>query len=63
MAVDEKELSFYHTHTGKKLDVTFSRGGKFIASALEEIDDFLSDFRTGDKIETDPELLDLIYAE
>ena len=61
LAADEKQLSFYHTHTGKKLDVTFSRGGEFVASALEEINNFLSDFRTGDKIEIDPELLNLIY--
>lgn len=61
MAVDEKQLSFYHTHTGKKLDVTFSRGGEFIDSALKEVNEFLSDFRTGDIIEIDPHLLDLIY--
>ena len=41
--------------------MTFSRGGKFIASALKEVNDFLSDFRTGDRIEIDPELLNLIY--
>ena len=61
LAVDEKRLSFYHTHTGKKLDVTFARGGKFIDSALNEVNDFLSDFRTGDAAEIDPELLNLIY--
>lgn len=61
LGMDEKRLSFYHTHTGKKLDVTFSRGGKFIDSALDEVNDFLSDFRTGDATAIDPELLNLIY--
>lgn len=61
LAVDEKQLSFYHTHTGKKLDVTFFRDGKFIDSALTEVNEFLSDFRTGDTVEIDPELLNLIY--
>lgn len=58
---DERQLSFYHTHTGKRLDVVYSRDGAYVPSALEEINHFLFDFRTGDKAEMDPELLDLIY--
>ena len=61
LGMDEKRLSFYHTHTGKELDVTFARGDEFIQPALKEINDFLSDFRTGDATEIDPELLNLIY--
>lgn len=61
LGMDEKRLSFYHTHTGRTLDVTFARGGKFIASALKEVNEFLYDFRTGDVTEIDPELLNLIY--
>ena len=61
LGMDERRLSFYHTHTGRTLDVTFSRGGKFIDSALGEVNEFLSDFRTGDITEIDPELLNLIY--
>lgn len=56
-----RQLSLYHTHTGKRLDVVYSRNGVYIPSALEEINHFLFDFRTGDKAEMDPELLDLIY--
>lgn len=58
---DERELSFYHTHTGKRLDVVYARDGAYIAAALDEINHFLFDFRTGDAAEMDPELLDLIY--
>ena len=58
---DERELSFYHTHTGKRLDIVYSRDGVYVASALDEINHFLFDFRTGDAAEMDPELLDLIY--
>lgn len=57
----KRELEFFHTHTGKRLNVVFKRGGKFVPGALKEINDFLSDFRTGDVIEIDPTLLDLIY--
>ena len=61
LVTDERQLSFYHTHTGKRLDVIYSRDGAYVPSALEEINHFLFDFRTGDKAEMDPELLDLIY--
>ena len=57
----ERQLSLYHTHTGERLDVVYFRNGAYIPSALEEINHFLFDFRTGDKAEMDPELLDLIY--
>lgn len=58
---DERQLSFYHTHTGKRLDVVYARNGAYLPSALEEINRFLFDFRTGDAARMDPELLDLIY--
>lgn len=61
LATDERRLSFYHTHTGKSLDTVYFRDGKYIESALEEINYFLADFRTGDVAIIDPELLDLIY--
>jgi len=58
---DERRLSFFHTHTGKRLDIVYSRNGAYVPSALEEINRFLFDFRTGDAAEMDPVLLDLIY--
>lgn len=61
LEADERQLSFYHTHTGEHLDIVYARDGAYIPSALEEINRFLFDFRTGDKAEMDPELLDLIY--
>jgi uncharacterized protein YcbK (DUF882 family) len=60
-SIGERSLSFYHTHTQKTLEVTYSAGGEYVESALAEINDFLADFRTGDTIVIDPGLLDLIY--
>ncbi len=60
-AIDEKRLTFYHTHTGKHLDVVYARDGKYIEPALEQINVFLGDSRTGDVTSIDPRLLDLIY--
>ncbi|MDJ0940818.1 MAG: DUF882 domain-containing protein [Woeseiaceae bacterium] len=58
---EARELSFYHTHTGKRLEVTYRKDGKYVPAALNEINNFLSDFRTGDIVDIDPELLDFIY--
>ncbi len=60
-AIDERRLDFYHTHSGKRLDVAFKRNGEYVPEALRNINAFLSDFRTGESIEMDPELLDLIF--
>ncbi len=60
-AVDERRLSFYHTHTGESLDITYARGSEYIDEALLEINAFLGDFRSGETTRMDPELLDLIY--
>ena len=57
----DRQLSFYHTHTGRRLDVVYLRDGEYVPAALERINRFLSDFRTGDIIDIDPALLDLIY--
>lgn len=61
VSIDERKLSFYHTHTDRRLDVVYARGGQYLDEGLDEIDAFLSDFRTGDRQEIDPELLDLLY--
>jgi uncharacterized protein YcbK (DUF882 family) len=58
---DSRELSFYHTHTGKRLSVVYWQDGDYVESALKDINTFLSDFRTGDIVDMDPELLDVIY--
>jgi uncharacterized protein YcbK (DUF882 family) len=60
-AVDARQLTFYHTHTGKRLDVVYKRNGEYVPEALSVINTFLSDFRTGEVADMDPHLLDLIY--
>lgn len=60
-AASEKQLSFYHTHTQRKLDITYAREGHYINAALTDINKFLSDFRTHDIAAIDTVLLDLIH--
>ena len=54
-------LRFYHTHTGERLDVVYRRGDQYIPEALEALDYFLRDHRTGDVRHFDPRLFDLLY--
>jgi len=61
-SVSEKRLSFYHTHTQKTLEIAYAFGDQYIDSALDEINEFLGDFRTGDAAAIDRELLDFVYA-
>ena len=60
-AADARQLSFYHTHTRLRLDVVYFANGDYVDSALDEINRFLKDFRTGEVSEINPELLDLLH--
>ena len=60
-ASSNRQLSFYHTHTGERLTVTYWQDGAYLDSALAEINHFLRDFRTGDAFDMDPALLDTLH--
>ena len=60
-AEEVRQLSFYHTHTSEALTVTYYVDGEYDASALSELNHFLRDFRTGDKIEMDPGVFDILF--
>jgi uncharacterized protein YcbK (DUF882 family) len=57
----EYRLHFYHTHTRERLDVVYRRGDQYIPEALDELDHYLRDHRTGDVRHFDPHLFDLLY--
>lgn len=56
-----RRLAFYHTHTGAALDVVYREGNEYLPDALENIDSFLRDFRTGERHPIDPTLLDQLH--
>ena len=60
-APPEYRLRFYHTHTGERLDVVYRRGDQYIPEALDKLDYYLRDHRTGDVRHFDPRLFDLLY--
>ncbi len=57
----EYRLLFYHTHTNERLDVVYRRGDQYIPEALDKLDHFLRDHRTGDVHHYDPRLFDLLH--
>ena len=57
----QRQLDFYHTHTGENLTVVYHDGRDYIPAALEQINHFLGDFRSGDVHPMDPATLDILY--
>jgi uncharacterized protein YcbK (DUF882 family) len=53
-------LRFFHTHTGERLDIVYRVGDRYIPEALDRLDHFLRDHRTGDVHHYDPLLFDLL---
>ncbi|MBU0946173.1 MAG: DUF882 domain-containing protein [Proteobacteria bacterium] len=59
--LDVRDLSFYHTHTGKELDVTYKIAGRYDPTALKKVNRHLQDFRTHETHPIDTKLLDILY--
>lgn len=61
-AGNSRQLDFYHTHTKESLAIVYHDGNDYIAAALEQINHFLSDFRTGAVHTIDPATLDILFT-
>ena len=61
-AGNQRQLDFYHTHTKESLAIVYHDGNDYIAAALEQINHFLSDFRTGLVHAIDPATLDILFT-
>jgi len=56
-----RALSLHHMHTDERVSLVYRVGDHYKRSALQELNWFLRDFRTGDKVAIDPQLFDLLY--
>lgn len=56
-----RALAFDHTHTGERLSVTYAAGDHYFPDALQALNRFLRDFRTGETHPIDPRLLDQLH--
>jgi uncharacterized protein YcbK (DUF882 family) len=57
----EYRLKFYHLHTGERLDIIYREGDRYLPAALDRLDHYLRDHRTGDVRHYDPRLFDLLH--
>jgi uncharacterized protein YcbK (DUF882 family) len=57
----EYRLRFFHTHTRERLDIVYRRGDAYLTGALDQLDHYLRDRRTGEVRHFDPHLFDLLY--
>ena len=57
----EYRLRFFQTHTNQRIDVVFRRGTEYVPDALEKLDYYLRDWRTGEVHHYDPRVFDLLY--
>jgi uncharacterized protein YcbK (DUF882 family) len=56
-----REVALVHTHTNEALSVVYWQDGRYVPEALARINDVLRDWRTGDVVPIDPQLLDLLH--
>ena len=62
-ASDDSEthrLRLYHTHTDERIDVVYRVGDEYVPEAVEQLEHFLRDHRTGAIHHVDPRLFDLL---
>jgi uncharacterized protein YcbK (DUF882 family) len=58
----EKSLAIYNPHTGESIKTVYWFRGKYLSSALRDIDYLLRDYRANEVKPIDPPLLDLLYS-
>jgi uncharacterized protein YcbK (DUF882 family) len=55
-----RTLSLVHDHTGETITSTYWMNGRYIQGELQRLSQFLRDHRTGQAIQMDPDLMDLL---
>ena len=58
----ERRLTLVNLHTGERARITYWAQGSYVKESLREINHLLRDHRTGDTVQMDRELLDLLYS-
>jgi len=60
-SAQEYRLKFFHLHTGERLDIVYRKGGHYLPAALDSLDRYLRDHRTGEIHHYDPAVFDLLH--
>ena len=57
-----RKVALHNLHTGEELSVTYFEDGQYVPDALDQVNQVLRDFRTGDVHQIEPGLLDLLHV-
>ena len=57
----ERALYLYYTHTRETARIVFKRNGQYVQSGLNELNQFLRDWRRNEPTKMDPRLFDLVW--
>ncbi len=58
---ETRTISLYHIHTGESLTVTYMKDGRYVPSAMKQINYLLRDWRKNSTITIDPRTIDLVW--
>jgi uncharacterized protein YcbK (DUF882 family) len=58
---ETRTIQLYHMHTGENLTITYKKDGKYIPSAMKQINYLLRDWRKKQTITIDPRTIDLVW--
>lgn len=58
---ETRTISLYHVHTKEKLTVTYMKNGRYVPSAMKQINHLLRDWRRNETITIDPRSIDLVW--
>lgn len=61
VAATERALYLYYTHTKETARIVFKRNGQYVQSGLNELNQFLRDWRRNEPTKMDPRLFDLVW--
>jgi uncharacterized protein YcbK (DUF882 family) len=60
-AASERALYLHYTHTKETARIVFKRNGQYVQSGLNELNQFLRDWRRNEPTKMDPRLFDLVW--
>jgi uncharacterized protein YcbK (DUF882 family) len=60
LPLPEHRLLLFHLHTNERINIVYRRGDSYLPDAVNQLDHFLRDHRTGDVTNLDPRLFDLL---
>ena len=58
---ETRTISLHHIHTGESLTVTYMKDGRYVPSAMKQINYILRDWRRNQTVTIDPRTIDLVW--